>query len=183
MLCLNWKYSFQPFSQSHHYRFSPPALQTLSSLCDPLGWFNHDRNPTCSGCSLWRVCLSAARSHRAGAAKPVSDSLMPVSSFTRLLTAVMSSSTCLIDLLYCPWPCWEDCLYLSQSKQRPGLITHVLYNEVNGFWHDKGQACSKHAHKVNKMVTMENGQDLCYTHICFEESNITFIQGCKQITL
>lgn len=33
---------------------------------------------TCSGCSLCRVCLSAARSHRAGGARPVSDSLIPV---------------------------------------------------------------------------------------------------------
>lgn len=32
---------------------------------------------TCNGCSLWRVCLSAARSHRAGGARPVSDSLIP----------------------------------------------------------------------------------------------------------
>ena len=27
--------------------------------------------------SLWSVCLSAAKSHNAGGAKPVSDSLMP----------------------------------------------------------------------------------------------------------
>lgn len=33
---------------------------------------------TCSGCSLCRVCLSAARSQSAGGARPVSDSLMPV---------------------------------------------------------------------------------------------------------
>lgn len=33
---------------------------------------------TCSGCSLCSVCLSAARSQRAGGARPVSDSLMPV---------------------------------------------------------------------------------------------------------
>lgn len=32
---------------------------------------------TCNGCSLWRVCLSAARSQRAGGASPVSDSLIP----------------------------------------------------------------------------------------------------------
>lgn len=32
---------------------------------------------TCRGCSLCRVCLSAARSHSAGGARPVSDSLMP----------------------------------------------------------------------------------------------------------
>ena len=34
---------------------------------------------TCNGCSLCKVCLSAARSHKAGAARPVSDSLMPKS--------------------------------------------------------------------------------------------------------
>lgn len=33
---------------------------------------------TCSGCSLCSVCLSAARSQRAGGARPVSDSLIPV---------------------------------------------------------------------------------------------------------
>lgn len=33
---------------------------------------------TCRGCSLCRVCLSAARSQSAGGARPVSDSLMPV---------------------------------------------------------------------------------------------------------
>lgn len=33
---------------------------------------------TCRGCSLCRVCLSAARSQSAGGARPVSDSLMPL---------------------------------------------------------------------------------------------------------
>lgn len=37
---------------------------------------------TCNGCSFCNVCLSAAKSHKAGAAKPVSLSLIPVSSFT-----------------------------------------------------------------------------------------------------
>lgn len=32
---------------------------------------------TCRGCSLCRVCLSAAKSQSAGGARPVSDSLMP----------------------------------------------------------------------------------------------------------
>lgn len=32
---------------------------------------------TCNGCSFWRVCLSAAKSHSAGGAKPVSDSFIP----------------------------------------------------------------------------------------------------------
>lgn len=40
---------------------------------------------TCRGCSFCKVCLSAAKSHNAGGAKPVSDSLMPVNSFTRLM--------------------------------------------------------------------------------------------------
>merc|ERR1719357_2093826 len=53
---------------------------------------------TCSGCSLCRVCLSAARSQRAGGARPVSDSLMPVSSLIFLSSCWMSSSTCLICL-------------------------------------------------------------------------------------
>ena len=38
---------------------------------------------TCSGCSLCRVCLSAARSQSAGGARPVSDSLMPVKSIKK----------------------------------------------------------------------------------------------------
>lgn len=33
---------------------------------------------TCSGCSLCKVCLSAARSQSAGGARPVSDSLIPM---------------------------------------------------------------------------------------------------------
>ena len=59
---------------------------------------------TCSGCSFWSVCLSAARSQRAGGAKPVSDSLIPVSSLTRFIIVWMSSSTAFIDFVYCPWP-------------------------------------------------------------------------------
>lgn len=41
---------------------------------------------TCKGCSFCNVCLSAAKSHKAGGAKPVSDSLIPVNSLTRLIT-------------------------------------------------------------------------------------------------
>lgn len=40
---------------------------------------------TCNGCSFCRVCLSAAKSHNAGGANPVSDSLIPVNSFTLLI--------------------------------------------------------------------------------------------------
>merc|ERR1719288_491397 len=50
---------------------------------------------TWSGCSDCSVCLSAARSHSAGGARPVSDSLMPASSLTRLEMSVMSVSTAL----------------------------------------------------------------------------------------
>lgn len=35
---------------------------------------------TWSGCSLCKACLSAAKSQRAGGAKPVSDSLIPLNS-------------------------------------------------------------------------------------------------------
>merc|ERR1719195_1206882 len=59
---------------------------------------------TCSGCSDWRLCLSAARSQSAGGARPVSDSLMPASSFTLLVISWMSVSTCLRAFVYCPWP-------------------------------------------------------------------------------
>ncbi|VDP35252.1 unnamed protein product [Schistosoma curassoni] len=40
---------------------------------------------TCSGCSFDKQVLSAAKSQRAGGAKPVSDSFRPVSSFTRFM--------------------------------------------------------------------------------------------------
>ena len=41
-------------------------------------WLIHaETNCTCNGWSEWRVCLSAARSHSAGAASPVSDSFIP----------------------------------------------------------------------------------------------------------
>lgn len=59
---------------------------------------------TCKGCSFCKVCLSAARSHSAGGARPVSDSLMPVSSLTRLMMVWISSSTVFIVFVYCPWP-------------------------------------------------------------------------------
>lgn len=66
----------------------------------------HSRNDfglkTCRGCSLARFCLSAARSQSAGGASPVSDSLMPASSFTLLMMDWMSSSTFLIAFVYCP---------------------------------------------------------------------------------
>merc|ERR1719410_3224865 len=55
---------------------------------------------TCRGCSDWRLCLSAARSHRAGGARPVSDSLMPASSLTLLVMSWMSVSTCFRALVY-----------------------------------------------------------------------------------
>ena len=59
---------------------------------------------TCSGCSFSSVCLSAGRSHRAAGARPVSDSLMPVSSFTFFRIFWISSSTFLIDRAYWPVP-------------------------------------------------------------------------------
>ena len=39
-----------------------------------------------------KACLSAAKSQRAGGAKPVSDSLIPANSFTRFKIACTSSS-------------------------------------------------------------------------------------------
>jgi len=59
---------------------------------------------TCSGCSLWRACLSAAKSHKAGGARPVSDSFMPDSSLTRFKIVWTSSSVCFIALSYGPAP-------------------------------------------------------------------------------
>lgn len=61
---------------------------------------------TCNGCSFVSVCLSAAKSHSAGAAKPVSLSFMPVNSLTCLIAFWMSSSIVLILLWYWPWP-WK----------------------------------------------------------------------------
>merc|ERR1719187_1613275 len=58
---------------------------------------------TCSGCSDWRLCLSAARSQRAGGARPVSDSLIPASSLTRLAISAISVSTAFRAFVY--WPC------------------------------------------------------------------------------
>merc|ERR1719266_2034376 len=58
---------------------------------------------TCNGCSDWRLCLSAARSHKAGGASPVSDSLIPASSFTLLDISTMSVSTAFSAFVY--WPC------------------------------------------------------------------------------
>lgn len=60
---------------------------------------------TCNGCSFCNVCLSAAKSHNAGAANPVSLSLMPVNSLTCLIAFWMSSSMALMLLWYCPCPC------------------------------------------------------------------------------
>lgn len=62
---------------------------------------------TCNGCSFCSVCLSAAKSQSAGGARPVSDSFIPVNSFTRLIIVWMSSSTVLMVFVYCPWP-WID---------------------------------------------------------------------------
>merc|ERR1719347_1664854 len=55
---------------------------------------------TWSGCSDWRLCLSAARSHSAGGARPVSDSFMPANSFTRLAMSEMSVSTAFSAFVY-----------------------------------------------------------------------------------
>lgn len=70
---------------------------------------------TWSGCSFCRVCLSAAKSHRAGGASPVSDSFMPVSSLTRFIIVWMSSSTPLIDFVYCPWPWIEKNIFYNRE--------------------------------------------------------------------
>lgn len=60
---------------------------------------------TCKGCSFCNVCLSAAKSHNAGGAKPVSDSLIPVNSLTCLIIVCISSSTTFMVFVYWPWPC------------------------------------------------------------------------------
>ncbi len=75
---------------------------------------------TCNGCSpkgeknnikfkqrndiLWSACLSAAKSHNAGGARPVSDSLIPDISLTRFNIVCTSSSVCFIALSYGPAP-------------------------------------------------------------------------------
>ena len=58
---------------------------------------------TWRGCSDCSVCLSAARSQSAGGPSPVSDSLMPASSFTRFVISEMSVST------------WKLCKSFKQS--------------------------------------------------------------------
>jgi hypothetical protein len=60
---------------------------------------------TCRACSSCIICLSAARSHRLGGPSPVSDSLIPASSLTFLVAALMSSSAFLMSLVYGPTPC------------------------------------------------------------------------------
>ena len=47
---------------------------------------------------LDNTCLSAVKSHKAGGARPVSDSLIPAISLTRLSIACVSSSVFLICL-------------------------------------------------------------------------------------
>mmetsp|Transcript_48290 Transcript_48290/g.126270 ORF Transcript_48290/g.126270 Transcript_48290/m.126270 type:complete len:240 (-) Transcript_48290:160-879(-) len=54
---------------------------------------------TCSGCSSCIICLSETRSHCAGGARPVSDSLTPTTSWIRALSFVMSFSTAVMFLL------------------------------------------------------------------------------------
>ena len=54
--------------------------------------------------SLDKTCLSAVKSHKAGGAKPVSDSLIPATSLTRFKIACISSSVFLIGLSYGPQP-------------------------------------------------------------------------------
>jgi len=71
---------------------------------------------------LCRVCLSAARSQWAGGANPVSDSLMPVSSFTRFIMLCMSSSVFLMVTWYIPAPCYKV------SKHSSSLVPfHNVY--------------------------------------------------------
>lgn len=86
--------------QEHSYQ-----KKLTFNWCDLTGLFFITTSKfTCIQYLLCKVCLSAARSHRAGGAKPVSDSLIPVSSLTRLRTFCMSSSTCFTALEYCPAP-------------------------------------------------------------------------------
>lgn len=54
--------------------------------------------------SLCKACLSAAKSQRAGGASPVSDSLIPQSSFTLFKHSWISVSNVLIEFVYWPAP-------------------------------------------------------------------------------
>lgn len=67
---------------------------------------------TWSGCSFCKVCLSAAKSHNAGGARPVSDSLIPVNSLTLFIMVCMSSSHVLMVFVYWPWPWLRDFYHL-----------------------------------------------------------------------
>ena len=59
---------------------------------------------------LWRVCLSAVKSHIAGGARPVLDSLMPLNSFTFFTPSWMSFSITLMASQYMPEP-WMLLVY------------------------------------------------------------------------
>ena len=78
--------------------------------------------PTWRGSSVCSACLSAARSQRAGTARPVSDSFVPASSFTFFMAAVMSSSVCLMESLYGPVPC-----HLVYQRHRHAIIFNAIF--------------------------------------------------------
>lgn len=65
-------------TSSHLSHKKEPMLSIIEMhLRSRIGFKNRDRNPTWRGCSSCIICLSETRSHWLGAAKPVSDSLIP----------------------------------------------------------------------------------------------------------
>jgi hypothetical protein len=86
---------------------------------------------------LWRACLSAAKSHNAGGARPVSDSLIPDNSLTRFNIVWTSSSVSLIALSYGPAP-WNDLFYIHvHEMMNLHMILEVqfLLRQVLEEWH------------------------------------------------
>ena len=81
---------------------------------------------TCNGSSVCSACLSAARSHNAGTAKPVSDSLTPASSLTFFTQALISSSTVFIKCVYGPAPYKSMESYIFSGSNEDHLALHMI---------------------------------------------------------
>mmetsp|Transcript_23452 Transcript_23452/g.70414 ORF Transcript_23452/g.70414 Transcript_23452/m.70414 type:complete len:327 (-) Transcript_23452:179-1159(-) len=101
-----------PSSMSVGATFSPKPTTNLA-ICLTLIMYLQSSVPssmilvhraTCSGCSSCMACLSETRSHCDGMQRPVSESLMPMSSLTFFSCALMSSSHFFRESVYGPLP-------------------------------------------------------------------------------
>mmetsp|Transcript_15867 Transcript_15867/g.55383 ORF Transcript_15867/g.55383 Transcript_15867/m.55383 type:complete len:243 (+) Transcript_15867:817-1545(+) len=134
-----------PSSTSVGATFSPRPTTNLAICFTLITYLQFSSSPssmilvhlaTCSGCSSCNICLSETRSHIEGAQRPVSESLMPIRSFTFCTAFLMSSSTFFSARVYGPLP-YVLSSSMSPASSSSGVSTSSLgsYSFLLAVWH------------------------------------------------